>query len=238
MASTDNQDNVLDNSTDDRNTKLEKVYKIFDELCQCPICLKLLVEPITTICGHNYCLSCLKHLLASSNLEKTCPLCRENLSYLKNSRITINFILRNLLETRYENQYLERIAEIKQDVLDNKDKISVIKRLLIGNYHATINTGYEIGAHRWTLFIRFADDENDMDIGTYIKEIIISDPATQEHVLDAPPYRYTMTGLQSRTICLNIEFHSRFHKANLRTDWNLCFTGIGNQKSIELEFIN
>lgn len=41
----------------------------------CPICLSILVEPVTTKCGHNFCFSCLEQL-EENTTNKKCPLCR------------------------------------------------------------------------------------------------------------------------------------------------------------------
>ena len=47
-----------------------------DEL-QCPICLDLLKQPVTTPCGHNFCKVCLFPHLESVRLAG-CPVCRKN----------------------------------------------------------------------------------------------------------------------------------------------------------------
>ncbi|CAF1088451.1 unnamed protein product [Didymodactylos carnosus] len=218
------------------NQNIKKVYEMFDEQCHCPICLQVLVEPVTILCGHSYCLSCLKQFLQSSDISVGCPMCRVNLSYLQNNTIQINSILKYLLETRYGNEYFEKKLEVDQDRLESERKLSVMKKLLIGNHHALANIGQEVKMHRWTLYIRFADDEDEVDIGRFIKEITISTSETQLCTFNSAPYRFTATALQPFSININIEFHTNYNTANLQTEWNLCFTGIGNQKEIDLEF--
>ncbi|CAF0993161.1 unnamed protein product [Didymodactylos carnosus] len=226
----------------EQNVKVTKVYEMFDEQCQCPICLRLFIEPVTTLCGHTYCLPCLKQFLQSNETQMYCPMCRENLSYLQNCTIQINSILKNFLETRYENEYIERKLEIEQGRQESERKISVMKKLLIGNHHISAINSEQINFHRWTLFIRFADDENEVNIGNFIKQITIntapqsSSSDTQTCVLNSAPYRFTAIALEPFAINLDIEFHTKYNKTNLQTDWNLCFTGIGNQKVIDLEF--
>ncbi len=44
-----------------------------NKLLECPICLKLLCQPLTTQCGHTYCRSCLVHALRRK--RKECPAC-------------------------------------------------------------------------------------------------------------------------------------------------------------------
>lgn len=45
--------------------------------CLCPVCLELLCHPVTTICGHNLCSSCLDQVCSSWRAK--CPLCRSSL---------------------------------------------------------------------------------------------------------------------------------------------------------------
>ncbi|CAL9144484.1 unnamed protein product [Musa hybrid cultivar] len=43
----------------------------------CPVCMDALVEPASTICGHIFCLKCIK---ASVQAQKKCPTCRRQLT--------------------------------------------------------------------------------------------------------------------------------------------------------------
>jgi hypothetical protein len=76
-----------------------------EEFWSCPICLKLLYEPVTTPCGHTFCRSCLTRSL--ENIQHTCPLCRRPLlinpsthaetvaisNYLKKVNLSLSFSL-------------------------------------------------------------------------------------------------------------------------------------------------
>ena len=46
-------------------------------LLECPICLQLLGEPVTTPCGHTFCRFCL--VFALRKTKKKCPACRRGL---------------------------------------------------------------------------------------------------------------------------------------------------------------
>jgi hypothetical protein len=43
------------------------------KLLECPVCMNLLNNPVTTICGHTFCSSC---LMQSVRVQPSCPLCR------------------------------------------------------------------------------------------------------------------------------------------------------------------
>ncbi|XP_051752392.1 LON peptidase N-terminal domain and RING finger protein 2 isoform X2 [Ctenopharyngodon idella] len=44
---------------------------------ECSLCMRLFYEPVTTPCGHTFCLKCLERCL---DHNPNCPLCKENLS--------------------------------------------------------------------------------------------------------------------------------------------------------------
>lgn len=50
---------------------------------ECALCMRLLFEPVTTPCGHTFCLKCLERCLDHA---PHCPLCKEKLSELLASR--------------------------------------------------------------------------------------------------------------------------------------------------------
>ncbi|KAM7146139.1 uncharacterized protein RBU57_014714 [Macrochelys suwanniensis] len=52
------------------------VESLRDEL-SCPICLEYFQEPVSIHCGHNFCLACISHCWGASELNFSCPQCRE-----------------------------------------------------------------------------------------------------------------------------------------------------------------
>ena len=48
------------------------------ESCTCPICMYIMIEPVTMPCRHTLCMYCYKQTVAQSNL--VCPICRQRIS--------------------------------------------------------------------------------------------------------------------------------------------------------------
>ncbi|XP_041079156.1 LON peptidase N-terminal domain and RING finger protein 1 isoform X1 [Polyodon spathula] len=73
---------------------------------ECPLCIRLFFQPVTTPCGHTFCKSCLERSL-DHNLR--CPLCKHNLhEFLKNRKYNCTFLLEEIMSKLFPVQLEER----------------------------------------------------------------------------------------------------------------------------------
>ncbi|XP_019725336.1 LON peptidase N-terminal domain and RING finger protein 3-like [Hippocampus comes] len=73
---------------------------------ECSLCMRLLYEPVTTPCGHTFCLQCLKRCL---DHNPKCPLCKEELSeYLVQRQYCKTTLMENLIARYLPSELMER----------------------------------------------------------------------------------------------------------------------------------
>ncbi|XP_044060277.1 LON peptidase N-terminal domain and RING finger protein 3-like [Siniperca chuatsi] len=79
---------------------------------ECSLCMRLFYEPVTTPCGHTFCLQCLKRCL---DHNPKCPLCKEELSeYLVQRQYCKTVLMENLISKYLPSELIER-QKIHQD---------------------------------------------------------------------------------------------------------------------------
>uniref|UniRef100_W5MUE9 LON peptidase N-terminal domain and ring finger 4 n=1 Tax=Lepisosteus oculatus TaxID=7918 RepID=W5MUE9_LEPOC len=73
---------------------------------ECPLCIRLFFEPVTTPCGHTFCKSCIERSL-DHNLR--CPLCKQPLQeYLKNRKYNRTILLEDIMSRLFPCELAER----------------------------------------------------------------------------------------------------------------------------------
>lgn len=73
---------------------------------ECSLCMRLFYEPVTTPCGHTFCLKCLERCL---DHNPNCPLCKENLSeYLATRAYNKTLLIEKLLQRFFCDELAER----------------------------------------------------------------------------------------------------------------------------------
>ncbi|XP_047440806.1 LON peptidase N-terminal domain and RING finger protein 3-like [Mugil cephalus] len=79
---------------------------------ECSLCMRLFYEPVTTPCGHTFCLRCLERCL---DHNPKCPLCKEELSeYLVQRQYCKTVFMENLISKYLPSELMER-QKIHQD---------------------------------------------------------------------------------------------------------------------------
>jgi len=78
---------------------------------ECTLCLKLMVQPVTTPCGHSFCRMCLREAVVH---KPACPLCRAGLNTMTN-RLAVSTDLARILQTLFPREYANRMREMKAD---------------------------------------------------------------------------------------------------------------------------
>lgn len=79
---------------------------------ECSLCMRLFYEPVTTPCGHTFCLKCLERCL---DHNPNCPLCKENLAeYLANRGYNKTFLMEEVLQ-RYLGEELAERKKIHEE---------------------------------------------------------------------------------------------------------------------------
>lgn len=110
--------------TDDRidaqdTAVLEDLREVIRAELECQVCYAVMVDPITTSCGHTFCRRCVARVLDHSNL---CPICRRQLPMapglqMESSNKRITYILEGLLTELLEAR---KAAMVLEDALDEE----------------------------------------------------------------------------------------------------------------------
>ncbi|KAL0973840.1 hypothetical protein UPYG_G00211880 [Umbra pygmaea] len=89
---------------------------------ECPLCIRLFYEPVTTPCGHTFCRTCLERSL-DHNLR--CPLCKQPLQeYFNNRKYNPTVLLEEIVSRLFPLQLAERkqVHEAEMAELSNLTK--------------------------------------------------------------------------------------------------------------------
>uniref|UniRef100_A0A3P8X375 LON peptidase N-terminal domain and ring finger 4 n=1 Tax=Cynoglossus semilaevis TaxID=244447 RepID=A0A3P8X375_CYNSE len=89
---------------------------------ECPLCIRLFFEPVTTPCGHTFCKNCIERSL-DHNLR--CPLCKQPLQeFLKNRKYIPTVLLQDIMNQLFPSQLAERkqVHDAEMAELSNPNK--------------------------------------------------------------------------------------------------------------------
>uniref|UniRef100_A0AAZ3P465 E3 ubiquitin-protein ligase TRIM39-like n=1 Tax=Oncorhynchus tshawytscha TaxID=74940 RepID=A0AAZ3P465_ONCTS len=91
----------------------------------CSICLDVFTEPVTTSCGHNFCMVCITNYWDSKDLYQ-CPLCKEK--FPERPKLSVNTMLREVVENfktmrhRRKDESPAKAGNVPCDVIEEKHK--------------------------------------------------------------------------------------------------------------------
>src|SRR5262249_2304070 len=109
-ASSQEKDAQITESNKQNN--MQDVNDDWNEMFLCPVCLEVLVQPISTQCGHTACKRCLIRALGN-NPSPTCPVCRAS-CFLNPVTATPNVLLEQLMRRLLPDSLIEsRRAEVE-----------------------------------------------------------------------------------------------------------------------------
>jgi len=78
----------------------------------CPICLNLMCQPVTTPCGHSFCRTCLVSSLRKN--KKQCPSCR-SVCHIQAETHSESILLVNIARACFPAVYEKRLAEVEAE---------------------------------------------------------------------------------------------------------------------------
>ncbi|XP_036404071.1 LON peptidase N-terminal domain and RING finger protein 3-like [Megalops cyprinoides] len=83
---------------------------------ECSLCMRLFYEPVTTPCGHTFCLKCLERSLDHNS---KCPLCKEDLSeYLAQRRYCKTFLMEDLIAIYLPDELVDRQKMNEEEIAE------------------------------------------------------------------------------------------------------------------------
>ncbi|KAK2860475.1 hypothetical protein Q7C36_004641 [Tachysurus vachellii] len=84
---------------------------LIEEQLQCSVCLDIFTKPVSTPCGHNFCMVCLNKYWDNSQ-RCTCPLCKKE--YSKRPQLCVNTFVSNLAAEFKESLKVKSSSHTKE----------------------------------------------------------------------------------------------------------------------------
>ena len=141
----------------------------------CLVCMELLYEPTTTVCGHTFCRLCLARSLDHNNL---CPFCRMGLSvHISPTRQAVNVSIKALLQRWCERRYERRHASVQSELREQSDYLPVFVCTLMfpgvscplhifePRYRLMLRNALESGFNRFGMCVQVARDGQYATVG-------------------------------------------------------------------------
>jgi hypothetical protein len=137
----------------------------------------------------------MKFFSKGDNSNPSCGMCRASLNFFDLQNQSPNVLISSLTEKLFPKEYAERVQEDKEEAEDEKNK--VYKRIAIGNLHKLIPGEPGTNVHKWTFFVKEANNQPEhalpVEMKDYIEKIVVDlhptfTPPTL--VLTEPPFQF------------------------------------------------
>ncbi|KAJ3055405.1 hypothetical protein HK097_010606 [Rhizophlyctis rosea] len=229
----------------------------------CPLCLKLIVHPVTANCNHSFCQPCLKELFKVGSptrgmdslkadwavddvVTRHCPMCRKLV--MKRVAKTVNVNMETYLKRTFPITYPARL----QEAIDEPSEQSppyFTKKIYIGNRHKGVRPQCFIAPteHTWTFFIHMDTPSEETKYFDRAEIILQKDDSIETIVsLQSPPFQYEQKGQGVRLIRLMLHLKNewsvrRFAAGHVTRDehgiellWVLQHAGDGDVMEVEV----
>ncbi|XP_028292715.1 LON peptidase N-terminal domain and RING finger protein 2 [Gouania willdenowi] len=126
---------------------------------ECSLCMRLFYEPVTTPCGHTFCLKCLERCLDHNS---NCPLCKENLSeYLANRGYKKTLLMEEVLQRYLGDELAERKKIHEEEMKEFSNLNQEMPIFICTMAFPTIPCPLHVFEPRYRLMIR-----RSMEVGT------------------------------------------------------------------------
>ncbi|XP_035264480.1 LON peptidase N-terminal domain and RING finger protein 3-like [Anguilla anguilla] len=136
---------------------------------ECSLCMRLFYEPVSTPCGHTFCLKCLERCLDHNS---KCPLCKEDLSeYLAQRRYCKTFLMEDLIAKYLPDELVDRQKVHEEEIAELSNLNKNVPIFVCTMAFPTVPCPLHIFEPCYRLMIRRC-----MEIGTKQFGMCLSDP--------------------------------------------------------------
>uniref|UniRef100_A0AAY4A821 Uncharacterized protein n=1 Tax=Denticeps clupeoides TaxID=299321 RepID=A0AAY4A821_9TELE len=128
-----------------------------EEQLRYSICLDVFTDPVSTPCGHNFCMGCIKEYWDNCS-QTQCPVCKE--IYHKRPELLVNTIMLELSDGFRKSQLIKTHTGVQQMIQDRQRKIQEIEESVKFRENSTeeeISASVEI----FTGLLRFIERSQD-----------------------------------------------------------------------------
>jgi hypothetical protein len=136
---------------DSRNTEM-----ISGTDYDCPVCMTLMVEPISVKCKHVICLTCTEKIAIEE--QPKCPFCRVEFDFTKDLSFNSELFRNSLIN--HAKDFMKIAEKILDERYKNKGNIEYL--ISYGNQHKILQDQNGENKHEWTAFVKLRKGNNNL----------------------------------------------------------------------------